>query len=149
GLLGREPDPAGLEAYGAELARTSNLGELLTDIAHSDEFWEKIVAVRSPELVDAAFRGLLGREPDTEASASYAEVLTGKKDISAVLEDIIGSDEFWKKMQARRSPELVDAAFRGLLGREPDTESAASYTEVLTEKKDISVVLEDIVRSDE
>src|SRR5208337_3840558 len=205
GLLGREPDPAGLEAYGAELARTSNLGELLTDIAHSDEFWEKIVAVRSPELVDAAFRGLLGREPDTEASASYAEVLTdkkdisvvledivrsdefwgkmlasrstelvdstfrtllarepdreaaaayaamlaGKKEISAVLEDIIGSDEFWKKMQARRSPELVDAAFRGLLGREPDTESAASYTEVLTEKKDISVVLEDIVRSDE
>src|SRR5208337_1996901 len=100
GLLGREPDPAGLEAYGAELARTSNLGELLTDIAHSDEFWEKIVAVRSPELVDAAFRGLLGREPDTEASASYAEVLTDKKDISVVLEDIVRSDEFWGKMLA-------------------------------------------------
>jgi hypothetical protein len=149
GLLGREPDAAGLEAYKAELARTRNLGELLTDIAHSDEFWEKIVAVRSPELVGAAFRGLLGREPDTEAAAGYAEVLTETKDISIVLADIVRSDEFWKKMQARRSPELVDAAFRGLLERAPDTEASVSYAEVLTDKKDISVVLEDIVRSDE
>ena len=149
GLLGREPDPAGLDAYGAELARTHNFGELLTDIAHSDEFWEKIVAVRSPELVYAAFRGLLGREPDKEAATTYAAMLAGKKEISAVLEDLIGSDEFWEKMQARRSPELVDAAFRGLLGREPDTEAAARYAEVLTEKKDISIVLADIVRSDE
>ncbi|MGA2228114.1 MAG: DUF4214 domain-containing protein, partial [Syntrophobacteraceae bacterium] len=149
GLLGREPDAAGLEAYGAELVRTRNLGELLTDIAHSDEFWEKIVAVRAPELVYTVFRGLLGRDPDTETAAGYTEVLTETKDITIVLADIIRSDEFWKKMQARRSPELVDAAFRGLLGREPDTEASASYAEVLTDKKDISVVLADIAHSDE
>ena len=149
GLLGREPDALGLEAYKAELARTRNLAELLTDMAHSDEFWEKMVAVRSAELVDAAFRGLLGREPDAEASAGYAEVLTEKKDISAVLADIVRSDEFWEKMQARRSTELVSEIYKGLLGREPDQEAVRAYAGILSGNRGLSAVLTDIIGTDE
>lgn len=94
GVLGREPDPEGLAAYTEALARSGDLAGFLVDLARSDEFKQKTFAVLAPDLVRAAYRGLLGRDADPEGLAAYVANLTNRRDLASVLADIVHSEEF-------------------------------------------------------
>ncbi len=149
GLIVREPEPEALASYSAGFSNPARLGDILSDIIGSDEFWEKLIAAHASNLVRAAYLALLGREPDQEGMASYVEQISGIKDFTAILSDIIRSEEFWNRLISARAPDLVKAAFIGLLRREPEPEAMDSYSRELSEKMDLSAILADIIGSNE
>ena len=67
GILERAPDSAGRDAYAEKLRKASDLTNVLSEIIRSDEFREKSIAALAPELVRAAFQGVLGRVPEPRA----------------------------------------------------------------------------------
>ncbi len=148
-LLGREPEEEGLVSYAAQVTELDKIIALFAEIANSEEFWNKLLAARSPDLVRAIYLSLLGREPEEEGLASYAAQVTGLDRIAAVFAEIANSEEFWGKLLAARSPGLIRAAFIGLLKREPDPEGLESYSRELSENGDLSAILKDIIESKE
>lgn len=98
GILGRNPDEEGLEAYSNELIRSSQLARLLDDISGSREAWERNLYRHSPELVRLAFLGLLNREPEEEALDTFVAKLRESKDLPALLSDIGQSQEHWTNL---------------------------------------------------
>src|SRR5256884_663868 len=149
GVLERVPEPRALTFYAQSLAAKRDLGALLSEIIHSQEFREKSLAALAPQLVQATYRGLLGREPEAQALASLAQNVAAGKDLAALLSDTIHSDEFRERSLAALAPRLVRAAYQGLLEREPEPEALASYVQSLAAKKDVSALLNEILRSQE
>src|SRR5437588_93019 len=149
GLLERAPEPKALTSYSQSLAARRNLGALLSEIIHSQEFHEKALAALAPELVRAAFQGVLGREPEPKALASYAESLAAKSNLEGLLTELVHSNEFRGKSLAALAPELVRAAFQGVLGREPEPKALASYAESLAAKSNLGELLTEMVHSEE
>ena len=93
-VLGREPDAEGLATYRGRLSHPGGLAGMLTDLVGSEEFRNRVFAEMAPELVRAAYMGMLGREPEEEALASYSGTLAGTRDLPAMLAEISRSDEF-------------------------------------------------------
>jgi len=149
GLLGREPDPEGFAVYKEELASSRNLAGIMKELAHSEEFRQKSIVGQAPEIVRAIYLALLGREPDEEGLASYTAQITDLDKIVSVFADIAHSEEFWQRLIAVHAQDLVKAAFRGLLEREPEPEAAESYSGNLSSMGDLSAILADISKSDE
>src|SRR5205085_1919760 len=113
GLLERAPEPKALASYAESLAARSNLGALLTEMVHSEEFRGKSLAALAAELVRAAFQGVLGREPEPKALASYAESLAAKSNLGELLTEMVHSEEFRGKSLTALAAELVRAASHG------------------------------------
>src|SRR2546430_2396742 len=149
GLLGREPEAQALASLAENVASRKDLAALLGDTIHSDEFRERALVALAPQLVRATYQGLLEREPEPEALASYAQSLAAKKDVSALISEILRSEEFREKSLAALAPQLVQATYRGLLGREPEAQALASLAENVAERKDLAALLSDTIRSDE
>lgn len=149
GLLGRQPDPEGFAVYKEELANSRNLAGIMKELAHSEEFRQKSIVGQAPEIVRAIYLALLGREPDEEGLASYAAQITDLDKIVSVFADIAHSEEFWQRIIAVHAQNLVKAAFLGLLGREPEPETAEAYSRELSEKGSLPAILADIVGSKE
>ena len=84
-LLERDADDQGLAAYCAELGRTSDLVTTARSIARSEEAWSKTIRSKGSAVVTAAFRGLLGRDPEAEALAEYGESLGNHGDLAILL----------------------------------------------------------------
>ena len=59
GILGREPDKEGLEAYTAKLAQKENVAEALESLLASEEFRRRYSGRLVPELVQAFHQGAL------------------------------------------------------------------------------------------
>src|SRR5438874_5681298 len=149
GLLEREPEPEALASYAQSLAAKKDVSALISEILRSEEFREKSLAALAPQLVQATYRGLLGREPEAQALASLAQNVAAGKDLAALLSDTIHSDEFRERSLAALAPRLVRAAYQGLLEREPEPEALASYVQSLAAKKDVSALLNEILWSQE
>ncbi len=149
GLLEREPEPEALASYAQTLAAKKDVSALISEILRSQDFREKSLAALAPQLVQATYRGLLEREPEAQALASLAQSVAAGKDLAALLSDTIHSDEFRERSLAALAPQLVRAAYQGLLEREPEPEALASYVESLAAKKDVSALLNEILRSQE
>src|SRR2546430_699213 len=149
GLLGREPEAQALASLAENVASRKDLAALLGDTIHSDEFRERALVALAPQLVRATYQGLLEREPEPEALASYAQSLAAKKDVSALISEILRSEEFREKSLAALAPQLVQATYRGLLGREPEAQVLASLAENVAERKDLAALLGDTIHSDE
>src|SRR2546430_2328823 len=149
GLLGREPEAQALASLAENVASRKDLAALLGDTIHSDEFRERALVALAPQLVRASYQGLLEREPEPEALASYAQSLAAKKDVSALISEILRSEEFCEKSLAALAPQLVQATYRGLLGREPEAQALASLAENVASRKDLAALLGDTIHSDE
>src|SRR5437588_543883 len=149
GLLEREPEPEALASYAQSLAAKKDVSALISEILRSEEFREKSLAALAPQLVQATYRGLLGREPEAQALASLAQNVAAGKDLPTLLSDTIHSDEFRERSLAALAPRLVRAAYQGLLEREPEPEALASYVQSLAAKKDVSALLNEILWSQE
>src|SRR5438270_261501 len=145
----REPDPEALASYAQSLAAKRDVSALLNEILRSQEFREKSLAALAPELVQATYQGLLERAPEPKALTSYSQSLAARRNLGALLSEIIHSQEFHEKALAALAPELVRAAFQGVLGREPEPKALASYAESLAAKSNLGGLLTELVRSNE
>ena len=148
-LLERDPDEQGLAAYSEKLSRTGDLKGIIRNIAESEEAWNKTVLGRPTPLITAAFRGLLGRDPEAEALATYSGHLKGHRDLAAVLDDVGRSEEHWRRLLAVHAQSVVRAVFLALLKREPDPEALAVYAQDLRQTADISALMSAVADSAE
>ena len=148
-LLERDSDEQGLASHSARLGRNGDLIEVARDIARSEEAWITNVFGRPAPIVSAAFRGLLGRDPEPEAMENYSDSLRNHRNLPALLDDIGHSEEHWQRLVAANASEVVRSMFLALLKREPDPEALAVYTQQLRQTADWPALLSAIATSAE
>lgn len=100
-------------------------------------------------VIQSAYLGILGREPDPDGLAHHSARLRQEGQLATVLSDIAGSEEAWRRSLAARGPDLVGAVFRALLGREPEEEARTAYAELLSRTGDVEALLLEIAQSRE
>ena len=148
-LLGREPEQQAALHYGKTLAGSADLGNLLAEIVRSEEFRRASLAAFAPEWLRALLRSLLGREPEPEAVAAYCKSLMVSGDFKATADAIVRSEEYKKTRSLGTAAELVRAIFRGLLGREPGSQTLSLYGDTLENKGDVSEIITQILETEE
>src|SRR5579862_2299682 len=137
-ILDRDADDVGLEDYSAELRRTGDLAGVARSIARSEEAWNRNLYGNPTGVIEAAFRGVLGRDPEPAALVAYTKYLSDHKDLGALLTIVCQSPEHWHKMIADRAEDIVRAVFLGILGREPDTEALSVYATHLRQQRELA-----------
>jgi len=149
GILQRAPAEQELKALAAQFRTSGSIAGLLSTVANSQEHWEQSLARRSQELVLALYRSIFNRDPDSQRLQSYATQLKANKDIPGLLSAIGASQEFWERQIAQRAEELVRAAYRALLDREPEDGALKAYVAQLKEHKSLAQLLSAIGSSRE
>jgi hypothetical protein len=97
-------------------------------------------------IVQRAYRDILGREPDADGLRSYREKLTsGNWSEDDVRAHVRHSDEF----RAINPDDVITKAYREVLKREPDPEGLRHYRELLNRGWTIPQLRADLLRSDE
>jgi hypothetical protein len=148
-ILEREPLEEELRTLAAQLRTSSDLFALIAGIATSQEHWKRLLEARSEELVLTLYRLMFGRDPASGVLKTYASRLRESGDLSCVLAAIGASQEFWQQQVAHRAGDLVRAAYRSLLSREPEDTALKSYAEQLKEHKSLEQTLSAIAQSQE
>lgn len=90
-VLGREPDAVGLRASTMEIQR----GEIRSQVeamVRSPEFRKRRADLPAEELLESAYRGLLGRAPDTAGVRTYLPRVR-RGDLAGVVLTLLGSEE--------------------------------------------------------
>ena len=149
GILGREPDEDSVRSHVERLRSGAALGEVLSDLAASDEHWRRQKDRHLEELLREGYQGILGREPDEDGVRSHVERLRSGATLGEVLSDLVASDEHWRNGVAQRAEQLVDELYRTLLGREADIRGIESYSEYLRSARGFEVVAASLIRSEE
>jgi hypothetical protein len=149
GLLNRMPTSAEAAASGAELKLHRDLARVLKPIPDSGEFQQRMFVSRAPESVKAAYRAVLGREPDPEGESAHTSFLVKTGDFPALLSAMRDSAEFKRRELARLAPDFVDAGYEGLLGRPADPAERATDITSLTAEDDLAPFLRRLVHSPE
>lgn len=101
------------------------------------------------DCIQAAYQGILGREPDLEGFSTCKKALANSEDLALLLTDMACSEEFRMKNYAAHVPELVHAIYQGLLAREADNSGLNTHTPILKESADLAVILQKFINSDE
>ena len=148
-ILHRDADGAGLADYSEELRRTGDLIGVTRSIVSSDEAWCKSLFAKPAKIIEAAFRGLLGRDPEPTALEAYTEYLLEHRDLVGLLSVICRSQEHWEQQVAERAEDIVRTTFLGILKREPDAEALATYANQLRVQKDLLALLTILASSEE
>ena len=74
------------------------------------------------ELVEACYKAILGRAPESESVVE--EKVKWSPSIEALIGEFLGSSEFSDRLPRRGvDRELVEACYKAILGRAPDSES--------------------------
>lgn len=149
GLLGRKIDDEALINYAPKLINANAMTEIIAEIVNSQERWDQSFSNHAPEIVQQVFQGLLHREADAEALDNYSSTLADKLDLTALINEIGISDEHWNKLFSHRSPELVNALFLGLLGREPQPDELKNYSTLLSKADGFITLLDEVSSTDE
>jgi len=114
-FLGRASDPTGESYWGNQLVRGSHLGYSIRDvIAHSFAF----SAEYATAVVDQLYQRILGRQPDAEGRAFWAERVRTDLTPEHLAVQLLASDEFYAK-SGGTAPGFVRALYRTALRREP------------------------------
>jgi len=93
-MLGRDGDAKGVKAYAATLNKRQDIDHILKDIAQSAEFKKKVFSGNAPDLAQAYYKGILGRDGDPEGMATYTPILSDKANWVRIMQQFIGSPEF-------------------------------------------------------
>ena len=100
-------------------------------------------------LITAAFRGLLGRDPESEALATYSEKPPRRPGSGRPAWRHRTVREHWRRLLAVHAEAVVRAVFLALLKREPDPEAVAVYAQELRQTADLSALMSIIAESAE
>lgn len=148
-LLGREPETEVARNYAVRLREHLDLAQTVAEIAHSNESWQRTLAERSPELVHTLCLGLLGRPPASDEVVACRAALAETSDLLPLLEALCQSDEHWRRTLDVHASEVVRGIYRGVLGRDADSGGLDTYGRALAQPDGLSVVLREILASEE
>ena len=116
--LNRSIDPSG-KAYWSGKLITITRPEMLARITGSSEFYRKAGGT-IPTFVDAVYRSVLGRNPDSGGRAFWIKQLNDGRSVEAVARSLVGSSEY-------RRHSVRDAYVR-VLDRQPTTAESTTWT---------------------
>ncbi len=92
-ILGRDPDPDGLNAWADALATGVRMAsEIIDGFVNSPEFLNKNLS--KEEQVDILYQAMLGRGADPEGKAAWVQVLNEGNPFGVVINGFCGSIEF-------------------------------------------------------
>jgi len=98
-IFQRDPDPAGMNTAASEVER-GGLGTVIEKLFQSQEFRQRMSSKSADELLDAFYKGIFGRAPDTAGSRTYFTQLQ-RREYANVLAKLVTSPEFETKMPGR------------------------------------------------
>lgn len=148
-LLGRDAEPAALAGYGAAIQSTDGFARVLSDIAKSDESWQRQIELHAEDLLHAVYSGVLERRAEPSEKTEHAYRLRNAESLGSLLAEVAHSDEFWGKSLEKRADLLVRICFNALLGREPDQDALAAYTGDLKNSHDLAALVANVAGSTE
>ncbi len=111
--------------------------------------WKLLLRFYAAPIAQAVYEGITGLRPDGEATTEYAKKLVESRNLAGMIADMLSSDRFRSSIRNANLPELVREISVGLLGREPDQETAQAYTSIISEHGELSAVLARIAHSDQ
>jgi hypothetical protein len=130
-VLGREPDPAGLEHWARQLAAGASRGTVMTGFSESAEFVGRTgTPPPTTEAVGAVARLYLayfGRQPDTSGLISWVGRLGAGTRLADVSQAFAGSPEFVGRYGTLGDEAFVDLVYRNVLGRSADPSGLAHW----------------------
>lgn len=91
-----------------------------------------------PELVRAAYQGILGREPDDAGLLEYVKNLESHKEFHSILDILVRSLEAWKRNTCAQPRELARQVVLGLCGFEPSAAYLDQCAADVEANKDLS-----------
>jgi Domain of unknown function (DUF4214) len=148
-ILGRAPDEAGGSAYTDHLKRHGGLEIVASDMVTSEEGQRRSLASQAAVLVEQLAMGLRGATPAAGEQAAWTGRLHSAQALAQLANDIAtGPDHLKRTLQNDPQP-MVEAAFRSLLGRQPDEGGRAAYAGFLSRTGDVESVLRDLAESAE
>jgi len=143
-ILGRDPEPGGLESWIAEIGRVNSLGidikggfATITKVFfNSEEYLQKNKA--DSAYVEDLYRSFLIRVPSRAEIDSWIDLLMEGIRRDGILNHFAFSEEFGLLLEGifgmnRNRPEndLVNDFYRGFLGRLPDTEGFNYWLQIV------------------
>lgn len=153
---------------GPRFESSSNVADLVAErrVGHPEATWDRVISSlrvvpprsyrADPEpgydrraadnIVQRAYRDILGRDPDPDGSRSYRDKLVrGDWSEDDVRADLRRSHEF----RATNPDTVIAKAYREVLKREPDAEGLQHYRHLLSQGWTISQLRADLLRSEE
>jgi TorA maturation chaperone TorD len=163
-ILGREPDPSGLETYRRNIIeRGWDEQDVRTALRRSSERRAAVRGVRgvsdaeAEDIVRRAYLSVLKREPDASGMQEYkARILNDRWTEQQVVSALRSSQERREVVRAQRSmtdaeaTEIVRRAYLSVLNREPDATGMRDYkARVLNDRWSEQQVMNALRNSDE
>lgn len=127
GLLERDPDKDGVDAYRPLFERGGQLADVIKCVASSTEFRERFMHQCAGELTRAVYSGLLERDPDEDGADACLSLLEHGGHLADVIKYIASSTEFRERFMRQCAGELTRAVYSGLLERDPDEDGVDAY----------------------
>ncbi|WP_309134393.1 DUF4214 domain-containing protein [Cellulomonas sp.] len=119
-LLGRAPEPAGLEDWTARMANGASAADVAAAITRSEEYDRRKIA--------EAYRSVLGRATDEPGVLSWlAAIRAGTVKIDDIANHLVNSEEFYLRSGGNDAG-LVAAMYRSLLGRQGSADEVRYWT---------------------
>lgn len=147
GLLGREPEEEALLAYKGSLPNIG-LKAFLTEIATSDESWEKQKVEHSEEIIRSVYNHIIGCDLEESEFESYKKRMK-EIGVEGIVKEILKSKTAWKKAIHTYSENIVTELYEGILQRMPDEAGFSDYKSLIEKDKTLVTSLTKISRSRE
>jgi hypothetical protein len=111
-ILGRDPEPAGLQAWVGLLQHGVTSQQMMAAILASDEFFQKQGGT-NPNWLASLYQKILGREADPTGLDAWGQMLDGGASRADVARTFLNSTE--------EATKQVQDGYRSILGREADS----------------------------
>jgi hypothetical protein len=147
-LLGREPDEEGMAYWLGVLSEGLPFESLYTTVRDCEE--RRILAARDWRgLITSVHEDLLGRVADKSALAYWSRALRGGVKFEEMYEAVRQSDERKSLLAKPDRTELIKAVHLDLLGRPPDENALAYWSDALRTGVKFEEMYESIRQSEE
>ena len=121
GIFEREPNDQELAAWTSAIESSGVVAPMLRSLLKSNEFRKKGLELAGPDLVKAAYKGILGREADSEGLKIYADRLNNEFDYASLLKILTECTEFENNFSDKMLPRLRYKVMETLWSTEPRT----------------------------
>jgi hypothetical protein len=149
GLLGRDPNPAELEAIARQLTGTGELESALNEFTNSEGFRSARGLTEARKIPDEIYQIATGDAATPDLDFSPKNVHELRAAINTVLEQTFRSDRIHERMVRIHADKFVRAIGQGITGSEPDAKTLDAQTTELRASGDLRLLARDLSRSDE
>ena len=124
-MTGCPLEPGTLDALSRRAAREGTLDGAFAEMFAARDFRRGVMRLAAPELVAAAYRGILGRTPDAGGLATYSAEIGQTGDLAPLVGKLIRSAEFCANADQATAPTVLTGILQAVCGDQPPAPPAA------------------------